>query len=231
MAQRERFSIGESIFCQKNGESARETWHLMSVDAKEAYVKLCDEEHRKESEMKYLPMLRIAVVYLRALAQKDGEDKSTATVWRYHSKYCPLSECDHALYNHTISIISYTKKYLYLAHRFLLWMWAEGDFTGDFFVEHFWEKLCACEENNNGANDDQLRAYLMKPETYPGGVDALIEKLAEISKDEVEYWEEAKFKKTHLWHGFSERRYSFMDLVQWAEHDLTRLDKKYPELV
>ena len=53
----------------------------------------------------------------------------------------------------------------------------------------------------------------------------------EISKDEVEYWEEAKFKKTHLWHGFSERRYSFMDLVQWAEHDLTRLGKKYPELV
>jgi len=179
------------------------------------------DKQKKKREFHYATMLQVAVVYLYALCDSEGDTTNPGMELCYNEGSSDLTEWEDAMSKRTISFTIWNKKYLYLARTFFHGLWERNLWFDESFTE---ELMDAGDEEEY----EELKAQVMNPPSHPGGIEAIIGSLAEANKHELEQWEAPPLLNPHPYKGC--RTYTFRDLLKWAEYDLAELQRKYPEL-
>ena len=218
------------------GTGTLTAWRALLSDERRAYnMKACAIE-LKERELHQGKMLKLAVVYLYHLSYLVGYNnfQRHGTKLCYEEDSIDPTEWEQAMTAQNISFTTYNKKYMYLVRTFFKGLWdRDFQFNVD-FVDLLYDKRGI----NEQITYEQATAYVMQPWTYPTSngrryaVRALLERLAELSKDDYQQWKTPRDVNAHPYRTTVYRRnYTIGDLAAWVHHDLRELEKKYPELV
>ena len=204
---------------QKEG-SASSAFKDLSQEEKQFWLKEAEELRLQHQELHYGEMLKLAVLYLNVLVELDKSNNEEATELCYNDGGSDPTKWDNLMKDGEISFMTLNKKSLFFARVFFHGLWDRTLWIDEMFSDTLFS-------DGDEENYEELKGYVMNPVTYPGGGYALIEKLAEIAKDDVKKWHAPPER-----HPFKPyRSYTMFNLLEWAAYDLYVLRKKYPDLV